>query len=174
MIVIMRRLILFMLMVGAFMVPLALAQQPSQQVKAPKKKPRMTVEAIEWAVFDFVNIERKKEGLSELRWNKDLAEIARVHSQKMSKIGAVSHYEDDLTLAERMRKAGFTSWTALGENVAQNRGYDNPAKAAVEKWMQSDGHRRQILDPKFNVTAVGVAYDGKGQVFLTQEFAKMR
>lgn len=170
----MKRVILFMLMTALSLAPITSAQQTSPQGKAPKKRPRMTAEAIEWAVFDFVNLERKKEGLSELRWNEDLASIARIHSERMSKEGAVSHYEDDLTLAERMNKAGFKKWTALGENVAQNRGYDNPAKAAVERWMQSDGHRRQILDPRYTVTAVGVAYDRSGQVFLTQEFAKLR
>lgn len=170
----MMRTLFILFLFASIAAPSAPGQQGGQQTKSAKKKPRMSVEALEWAVFDFVNLERTKEGLPPLRWNKALAETARVHSRKMSETGAVSHYEDDLTLAERMRKGGFTSWSALGENVAQNRGYENPARAAVERWMQSEGHKRQILDRRFDVAGVGAAYDGSGQVFITQEFAKIR
>lgn len=150
------------------------AQQASPRSKTQRKPVRMTVSQLEWAVFDLVNAERKKKGLGELRWNSDLAGIARKHSEKMAKMGLVGHYEDEMTLSERVRKAGFTSWTALGENVSQNRGYDNPAKAAVEKWMLSEGHRKSIVDVRWDVTGVGVAFDSKGQAYLTQEFARMR
>lgn len=150
------------------------AQQSVTKPKPSKNPAKMTIAQIEWAIFDLVNAERKKEGLPALRWNADLAVIARKHSEKMGKVGVISHYEDDLTLAERMRKFNFTSWTALGENIAQNRGYENPAKAAVEKWLVSEGHRKTIFDKRWDVTAVGVAYDAGGQVYLTQEFAKIK
>ncbi len=71
----------------------------------------------------------------------------------------------------RAKKVGeFISASTIGENVARNRGYDDPVAIAVEGWMKSRGHRRNILG-KYDVTGVGVAEANDGTLFFTQVFA---
>lgn len=131
----------------------------------------MTGEQVEWAVFDLVNAERRKAGLRVLQWDPDLLLISRKHAEKMSREGVISHFEDGvIDLEARLRRGGFRRWSVVGENIARNRGHLNPAKAAMEKWLGSPGHRKNILDPRWEVAAVGVAIDRKGNYFLVNDF----
>jgi uncharacterized protein YkwD len=149
--------------------PLAEAQEGAS---AKARKPRrMTGAQVEWEIFDRVNAERVKAGLARLDWDPDLLVISRKHAEAMSRDGAISHLEGgEVDLSARLRRGGFRSWSVVGENIAQNRGSTNPAKRAFEKWLNSENHRRNILDPRWEVTAVGVAIDRAGQYFIVQDF----
>lgn len=155
-------------------VPPAVARQTRGRNPNPRPPKRMTGVQIEWAAFDLINQERRKTGLKALKWDPDLLIVSRLHSEKMSREGSVSHSAGGTSLTDRLRKGGFPSWAAAGENLAQNRGYSNPAKAAVENWLKSDDHRKIMLDPRWEVTAVGVAIDRTGQVYLTQDFIALQ
>lgn len=148
----------------------------AQQTKAGRSKTtkRMTGEQMEWAVFDLVNAERKKAGLSVLKWDPDLLLIARQHSEKMSRLKSITHYQGEKGLGERLSDGGFRGWTVVGENLGQNRGYANPAKAILDKWLASKEHKKNLFDPRWDVTAVGVAIDRSGQVYFTQDFVSFR
>lgn len=138
------------------------------------RQKRLTGEQIEWFVFDLINAERRKAGLGDVKWDPDLLIIARQHSERLARLGALTHLNEGKTLGERLKESGFRGWTAVGENLGQNRGHSNPAKAIVEKWLGSQEHRKNILDPRWEVTAVGVGIDRRGQVYFTQAFVTFR
>ena len=74
-------------------------------------------------------------------------------------------------LTRRLNAAGV-HWTMCGENIFQAEGYDDPVPVAIDGWMKSSGHRRNILDPNFTHTGVGFML-GPGRVFyVTQEFVR--
>jgi uncharacterized protein YkwD len=58
----------------------------------------------------------------------------------------------------------------LGENIAYNKGYDDPGAFAVERWMLSSVHRGNILYPGFQASAIGSYVSTDGSVYLTQVF----
>jgi len=61
-------------------------------------------------------------------------------------------------------------YSVLGENIAYNQGYDDPGAFAVERWMQSEKHRANILSPEFRAMAIGSFIGPDGSVYLTQTF----
>jgi len=126
---------------------------------------------IEKRAFDQTNIARVKNGLAPLVWDGDVCRMARIHSESMSRLGYFSHVTPDgLRLRERAREVGILRYTVLGENIALNQGFDDPGALAVERWMQSDKHRANILSPEFRAMAIGSFVAADGTVYLTQTF----
>jgi uncharacterized protein YkwD len=68
-----------------------------------------------------------------------------------------------------VRGAGL-GFREVAENIASNRNVDDPVRTAVEAWMDSSGHRANILNPRVAETGLGVAVDGDGTLFFTQLF----
>lgn len=127
--------------------------------------------SLERRAFDLINVQRRAKGQSPLVWDADLCRMARRHSQTMASQGFFNHVgPDGLDTADRARMSGLYGWKMLGENIAYNQGYDDPAGFAVERWMISGKHRANILNPQFNRSAIGVAQSADGRVFLTQVF----
>ena len=125
---------------------------------------------LERRAFDLINAQRRAKGQSPLVWDAELCRMARMHSQTMASQGFFNHVgPDGLDTADRARMNGLY-WKVLGENIAYNQGYDDPAGFAVERWMISGKHRANILNPQFNRSAIGVAQSADGRVFLTQVF----
>ena len=126
---------------------------------------------VEARAFDLMNGQRQAIGLSSLEWDEQIVSLARVHSQNMATGKYFSHkdtnggYVDD-----RAAKLGIFNWMAIGENIAFMRGYDDPATMAVEKWMQSPSHKKNILNNQWRQTAIGVAVGDDGSVYFTQVF----
>src|SRR5688572_18896609 len=93
---------------------------------------------IERRAFEQTNIIRVKNGLPPFEWDSDVCRMARIHSEKMSRQGLLSHNTPEgLGLRERIRAAGIAKYVVLGENIAYNQGYDDPGAFAVERWMLS-------------------------------------
>ena len=146
---------------------------------------------VEQAILKYTNLERKSRGLSELQWDANLAEVARDHSLDMVKNNFFSHtnlkVEDPIARAishnYNVHKELGGGWFSDGiaENIGkmptgnvEGIGYvssdaDSIAKAQVDSWMQSSGHRANILDSNYIRLGVGVAYDGLNY-FATQNF----
>lgn len=126
---------------------------------------------LERQVFDLINQLRTSNGLSALAWSDDAAKIARSHSENMANFKFFSHESvDGLTVNERAYDFGISNWRAIGENIALNQGYDNPADFAVERWMKSPGHRGNILNTRWNESAVGVAVSPDKKYYFTEVF----
>lgn len=130
-----------------------------------------TSEGLEKRVFDLINDRRKAKGLKPLVWNPSVAGVARSHSKEMALYDYFSHTDVDGYLVDnRAIRAGMNDWTAIGENIAYLRGFDDPAENAVERWMQSPSHRDNLLDSRWRETGIGLAIASDGTYFFTQVF----
>ena len=126
---------------------------------------------IERRAFEQTNIVRVKNGLAPLVWDAEVCRMARIHSESMSRQGYFSHVTPEgLRLRERARVVGIYQYNVLAENIAYNQGYDDPGAFAVERWMQSEKHRANILSPEFRAMAIGSFVAADGSVYLTQTF----
>ncbi|MFF9818236.1 CAP domain-containing protein [Streptomyces sp. NPDC014006] len=138
--------------------------------KAPERTsaPPVTVPAqarAEAEVLRLVNEERAKAGLAPLAANSALTGLAENFSDDMAARGFFDHTDPDgHTPWDRAAKAGITGLG--GENIA--RGQADPA-AVVAAWMDSPGHRANILNPDFKTLGVGV-HLGAGGPWWTQDF----
>ena len=126
------------------------------------------------------NIERDKQGLPPLEWDKRLQQIARAHSQDMAKHDYFAHVNRAGEEATgRGRKAGYHCRKVLtarqfaeglGENIYfGSRGNMEP-EDAVESWMNSTGHRENMLDPNYDRIGIGVhegRHTGYGYGYFT-------
>ena len=133
-------------------------------------EPADTVAAYEQEVFDLVNQIREENGLEPFVYNETLAETARAHSQDMIDRNFVSHTNPDgEDPFDRMRENGL-SYSMAAENIAV--GYPSP-EAVVEGWMNSEGHRANILGDCKEL-GVGLALGGHYGYYWTQCFATVR
>jgi uncharacterized protein YkwD len=139
---------------------------------APAGEPRSATETrLEAAITGRVNAIRREHGRLPLRSNPALVDLARDHSRRMSRERFFAHEAPGGdTVADRLQAAGL-GYRALGENIARSLNAPDPAAAAVEGWMASDGHRKNILREAFTETGVGVWRDGQ-TVHVTQIFRR--
>jgi uncharacterized protein YkwD len=123
--------------------------------------------AIEQSVFQKINTYRASRGLPALTLNSTISDIARIHSQNMASgatpFGHMGFETRVQTIAQTLPYYGAR------ENVASNWGYSDPAATAVDSWLNSAPHLASIVG-NFNLTGIGVAIDGKGEVFFTEIF----
>ena len=133
-------------------------------------EPADTVAAYEQEVFDLVNQIREENGLEPFVYNETLAETARAHSQDMIDRNFFDHTNPDgKSPFDRMRDNGL-SYSMAAENIAV--GYPSP-EAVVEGWMNSEGHRANILGGCEEL-GVGLALGGHYGYYWTQCFATVR
>lgn len=142
-------------------------QETEAAVSEPKETPTNTSiapSAIEKAVIDFTNAEREKVGLAPYKIDNQLVASARAKSNDM----ATNHYfsHDSPTYGSAGDQLGqfgisFRGW---GENLAKGH---TDAEQVVTAWMDSPGHKENILHPK--MTHIGVGYDADGN-YWTQHF----
>ncbi len=122
-----------------------------------------------------VNAHRKKAGLKALRLNSVLAKAAQGHAEDMLARGYFAHESPSgTTVRERSRKAGY-DWAAIGENIAFGQ---TTVEEVVETWMDSPGHRKNILSPNYTEMGIGLAMgkgpDGKHQILWAQNLGAPR
>ena len=133
-------------------------------------EPADTVAAYEQEVFDLVNQIREENGLEPFVYNETLAETARAHSQDMIDRDFFDHYNPDgKSPFDRMRDNGL-SFSMAAENIAA--GQRTPEEV-VESWMNSEGHRANILGDCKEL-GVGLALGGHYGYYWTQCFATVR
>ena len=109
-------------------------------------------------MLELTNDERAKAGCGALRMNSALTKAAEAHAADMVDEHYFAHDSlDGRSPFDRMKAAGYTGG-AMAENIAV--GYKSPA-AVVEGWMNSAGHRKNILNCTY--TVIGIGYDA-GQV----------
>ena len=130
-------------------------------------------ERVEREIHARVNEIRSNRGLSELQWGSGLARVADGHSADMAENDYFSHTSPSgESPGDRYEEAGL-SCRGWGENIAYNSGSDVGAEAAadrtVEQWMNSAGHRRNILRESFTSEGIGVVVSGD-QLYATQNF----
>lgn len=121
----------------------------------------------EQEVLRLVNVERAKVGCGAVAENPALATSARAHSIDMAQNNYFSHTsQDGRSPFDRMRAAGYT-----GNRMAENIAAGQPTPAAVmDAWMNSAGHRANILNCAYTDLGVGVASGGQYGTYWTQNF----
>lgn len=149
--------------------------QPPEETAPPadsgeEQEEATSVAAYEQAVFDLVNQIRAENGLDPFVYNQTLADTARAHSQDMIDRNFVDHTNPDgADPFERMEAAGLR-FSAAAENIAA--GQPTP-EAVVDSWMNSPGHRANILG-SCQELGVGLALGGSYGYYWTQCFATLR
>ena len=124
-------------------------------------------------VLELTNIERQKVGAPPLAVSPELSNAAQSYSEVLATTGCFEHSCGPVPdVAARLVKSGYQGWTGWAENIAW--GYPSP-EAVVAGWMESAGHRQNLLNPRFREIGIGVAINGsRNGTFWTQDFGARR
>lgn len=155
----------------------------------------LNIPALQKKVHELINKERRRHGLASIRWDGALEKIARKHSEDMAKRNYFSHvspeghdfsyryiknqYACAITIKNRTYKGA--------ENLFQNNLYssvrivsgtksydwnslDEIAESTVDGWMNSPGHRKNILMPFWIREGIGIAISPDDKVYITENF----
>ncbi|MER2047210.1 MAG: CAP domain-containing protein [Solibacillus sp.] len=143
----------------------------NQQVEAPVKTPSnnvsQSVSEFEKQVVDLTNAERAKEGLKPLEMHSPLMKVAQAKSEDMAKNNYFSHTSPTYGSPFDQIKSAGISYRSAGENIAQ--GQRTPQQV-VQAWMESPGHRQNIMNA--NYTHIGVGFVDNGY-YWTQQFIQL-
>jgi uncharacterized YkwD family protein len=140
---------------------------PGQKINIPAASSTTTLED---QVITLVNKERTNRGLQTLTKNFQLANMARCKSQDMATKNYFSHTSPTYGSPFTMMQNFGLHFTAAGENIAM--GQPTP-QAVMTAWMNSPGHRANILSPAYNQIGVGFAKSSSGVDYWTQDFIKI-
>jgi uncharacterized protein YkwD len=135
-------------------------------------QPRINVRETERRIFEEVNRARRAQGLERLEWNESLAQEARRHALNMAARRFFAHRDPVRgDIVERL-SVSHIPWRKCAENLFQARGYDDPVPVAVHTWLESPGHRQNMLDQAMTQTGVGVAIEGHDTILIVQNFIR--
>lgn len=137
---------------------------PGQKINVPTQD---DIKAYEQEVVRLVNVERSKQGLSALKYDWELARVARYKSEDMRDRNYFNHNSPTYGTPFDMIKNFGIKYKSAGENIAK--GQTTPGQV-VKSWMNSSGHRANILSSKF--THIGVGYAKKGNIWTQQFISK--
>jgi len=134
---------------------------------AHERAPSRELLRLEQEVHRLVNRYRVSQNLAPLATHEIITEQARMHSQAMAQKKISLGHRGFAKRVERISR--FLPLRAVAENVGYNKGYPDSAQRAVEVWLDSIEHRRNI-DGDFQLTGVGVVRDIRGAYYFTQIF----
>lgn len=152
---------------------LLLLASPMLAAEDKKDKPKFEMTKAERRLMELVNEVRTKADLPALRANELLFEAARKHSANMAKQRKMEHNLDGKRPAQRVEDAGY-DWGKVAENLITADDTDVPLDKIVESWMDSKIHRENILLKDVTETGLGIATNGRGDIYYTQLFARPR
>jgi uncharacterized protein YkwD len=125
--------------------------------------------SLEQSIHNQVNQYRQSKNLPPLVFDQTIIDQARLHSLAMANVGKISHNGFD----NRVTEIGKTiPYSSVAENVAANQGYKNPENTAVEGWITSPRHQKNMVGD-FNLTGIGVVEKG-GRYYFTQIFVSKK
>jgi len=128
------------------------------------------IPTMEQDLFKLVNIERQKLGLAPVRFSPPLSFLARRHSQNMALRGDISHLSTSGEVySERLVEGGFY-FIKNGENVAYSQAFI--PEFIHQGFMDSPGHRVNVLDPDFDELGIGVVFKKDKGYYVTQDFVR--
>ena len=152
--------------------PTPTQKETQQTTKAPTQQTTNTptatstsqLSAYEQQVVDLTNAERAKNGLPSLKVDNNLSKVAREKSSDMQRNNYFSHQSPTYGSPFDMMKQFGITYKSAGENIAMGQKTPNEV---VQAWMNSEGHRANILNSSY--THIGVGYVANGN-YWTQEF----
>ena len=114
-------------------------------------------------VFDLINKQRTNNGLAALKNDSEVQRVARIKAQDMVDNNYFSHTSPTYGSPFDMLKSFKISYKTAGENIAGN----SSNSSAVTAWMNSSGHKANILNSNFNYTGIGVVSSPKyGKIYV--------
>ncbi len=133
-----------------------------------KRAASPSLATLEQSVFQKINQFRQQKGLAPLSLNITITQQARQHSQTMASSRVLSHDG----FAGRVKAISRSiPYTGAAENVAYNKGFSDPVSQAVNGWLKSPGHLKNIMG-NYKLTGVGVAQNSQGEYYFTQIFLR--
>jgi len=157
----------------------------------------MDRDALELRIHQIVNTQRRAHGLSTVAWNDTIRPIARAHSGTMARRDRFAHVIDGDGVGDRYVAAGFNCRVPAGggrfltggenlfvgnrivrwstdsagrQRIVETHDIESLAAAVVHGWLQSPGHRQNLLTPQWQTEAIGVHFGTDGRVWVTQNF----
>lgn len=125
-----------------------------------------TLTSDETEVFNLINEQRTKQGLAALKVDSEVQKVARIKAQDMVDNNYFDHTSPTYGSPFDMLKSFKVSYKTAGENIAGN----SSNKSAVTAWMNSSGHKANILNSSFNYTGIGVVKSAKYGKMYVQMF----
>ena len=128
-----------------------------------------SMNADEKEVFDLINKQRTNNGLQALKVDNEVQRVARIKAQDMVDNNYFAHESPTYGSPFNMLKNFKISYKTAGENIAAN----SSNSGAVTSWMNSSGHKANILNSNFNYTGIGVVSSSKyGKIFVQMFIGK--
>jgi uncharacterized protein YkwD len=140
---------------------------PQQCAPAPAPAPAPSG-SVAQQIVSLVNQERAKVGAGPVALHPAISNAAQGQSNYQAAANTMTHAGAGGTDAGDRIAANGYAWRVWGENVASGQ---PDAASVMQAWMNSDGHRKNILDPRFTDLGVGLAYSAGGVPFWTEDFA---
>lgn len=137
-----------------------------QKINIPSVAP---LKSIEDEVVRLINVQRANNGIQTLSSNWQAARVARTKSEDMINNNYFSHTSPIYGSPFKMLEAYGLRFSAAAENIAYGQ---RTAQEVVNSWMNSPGHRANILSSSYTHTGVGVAKKANGTLYFTQVFLK--
>lgn len=178
--------------------PTQTQSSPAESPNTDNGKPVINIPELEQKIHLLINSERQQNNIPTLMFDSALTSIALSHSQDMANRNYFSHYTPEgADPTARGLSAGYHCHKdlsngyyteGLAENIYQNNLYDSyqtlngvivshdwndmntMASSTVQGWMESPGHRENILDPVYDREGIGVAIASDDKVYITEDF----
>lgn len=155
---------------GLFSMPNSTSANTRHYGQAPRvirvtQSTTVNTNTLEQSVFEQINQYRASKGMSPLTRNTKIDSQARSHSQDMANGNTPFGHQD---FSNRVKSIGI-AYSGAAENVAYNQGYKDPATQAVQGWLNSLGHKKNI-EGNYSQTGIGVAANSKGEIYFTEIF----
>ncbi|PZD75294.1 hypothetical protein C1752_00401 [Acaryochloris thomasi RCC1774] len=149
-------------------------RQAYQQSQTPNLSPQsVEMLQVEAEIWHRINQHRQRHGLSPLRVNEQLTQAARAYSKQMADYNFYSHTGVRGDTPRQRVEAQGVSAQLVGENLFQFPQRGNPVTVAVQGWMGSAGHRRNILMSQMAETGIGI-WKQNGTYYVTQLLVQPR
>jgi uncharacterized YkwD family protein len=129
--------------------------------------PTNTTQSVETQIVNLVNQERAKSGVPALKSDWELARVAKAKSIDMRDKNYFDHNSPTYGSPFQMMKSFGINYTYAGENIAAGQ---TTAASVMKAWMESPGHKANILSRNFTYIGVGYAKGGSYQHYWTQQF----
>jgi len=165
-----KRRIGFAVALAGLIVLLAACRPPTATTTAasascPAAPPTPVIQQL----FNRVNSDRAANGLGPLGWNPQLDCLAQEHSDWMATTGSFTHRD----LSATIRQPDYANYSSLGENILVGPN-TMTADQMEDAWMNSPGHRANILSPNFDSIGIALGQSSDGRVWATQNFGRGR
>lgn len=168
------------IIVAALLGATALGGALCAQEILPVANYRPRTDQLELQMLDLVNRDRSDPSTAQetrgrarpLQWDGRLAEVARLHSEEMARVGFFSHEGmDGSDPSNRVSRSGV-QWRSTGENIAKCRDVAEAEENFMDEPRFRQNHRGNILNPEYTHIGIGIARGPDGTLYITQEFAQ--